>query len=83
MKPLPGPSILPDNPEELFKKSVPDPKDAKTRWTNEGKGDKAVYHRFQSSGKDESTPSHWNGSTKGKKKSVTSNEIRPSNVPER
>ncbi|MNJ34083.1 putative deoxyribonuclease RhsC [compost metagenome] len=58
-------SILPEQHEALFKNSVADPDDPKTRWTKVGEGKKAEWHRFQSSAPDGTKPFHWNGSTDG------------------
>lgn len=74
-------SILPSNAEALFKQSVKDPKDPKTRWAKEGKGNKAVYHRFQSEASDGSKPFHWNGSTNATLNNGTPNPINLNNVP--
>ncbi|PHN05116.1 DUF6531 domain-containing protein [Flavilitoribacter nigricans] len=74
-------SVLPENHEELFKNSVPDPNNPKTRWAKEGSGKKATYHRFQSSQPDGTGPFHWNGSTNGKTKAGKSRKIKSQNVP--
>jgi hypothetical protein len=74
-------SVLPDNAEDLFNRSVQDPNDPKTRWTKVGDGKDAVYHRFQSDAKDGSGAFHWNGSTDAQLINGTPNEISPNNVP--
>ncbi|MFH6994548.1 thrombospondin type 3 repeat-containing protein [Flavobacterium sp. FlaQc-48] len=71
-------SVIPSNDLELWKNSVSDPVDSETRWTKEGKGSKAVYHRFQS---DNNGVWHWNGSTNGKDKKGNPREIKINNVP--
>ena len=76
----PKKSVLPSNHQELWDKSVPDPKKAGTRWASEGKGKSATHHRFQD-GKDGKSPFHWNGSTAGKSKSGKPVEISKNNVP--
>lgn len=74
-------SVLPPEHETLFKHSVADPDDPKTRWTKVGEGKKAVWHRFQSSAPDGSKPFHWNGSTDGKDISGRPRAIDRKNVP--
>lgn len=74
-------SILPQDHETLFKHSVADPDDPKTRWTKVGEGKKAVWHRFQSSAPDGSKPFHWNGSTDGKDMNGRPRAIDKKNVP--
>ena len=60
-------SVLPKNHQELWKKSVPDPKgDIRTRWTVEGSSKRKVIHRFQHNNHG---VFHWNGSTNGMTKS--------------
>ncbi|WP_299118108.1 RHS repeat domain-containing protein, partial [uncultured Winogradskyella sp.] len=71
-------SVLPNNHEDLWQDSVADPKSDNTRWTKEGSGKKAVYHRFQSDGNGNW---HWNGSTNGRTKSGNAREIRINHVP--
>jgi hypothetical protein len=74
-------SILPSNHKELFEHSVADPKDVKTRWTKEGTGKKAVYHRFQNEQPDGKGAWHWNGSTSSKDQSGKDRSIAEENVP--
>ncbi len=74
-------SVLPAEHEELFKHSIADPDDPKTRWTKVGEGKKAVWHRFQSSAGDGSKPFHWNGSTDGKDINGRPRAIDKKNVP--
>ena len=56
---------LPKNHKDLWKNSLPDPRPdeaSKTRWTMEGPGKNANFHRFQNDGNGNW---HWTGSTKG------------------
>ncbi len=70
-------SVLPENHQELWKgKSY---KDSEGNWWSvEGKGKKAIFHRFQ---EDNNGNYHWNGSTNGKTKSGDSYPININNVP--
>jgi RHS repeat-associated protein len=61
----PNKSVLPENHENLWEKSVANLKKADTKWRKEGTGNKATYHRFQDDGNGNW---HWNGSTNGKNK---------------
>jgi RHS repeat-associated protein len=76
-------SVLPENAESLFEKSIPDPENStskvQVRWTKAGNGGKAVYHRFQNSGGD--TPYHWNGSTNSTLKNGTPYPIKETSIP--
>ena len=73
-------SVLPINHVELFEKSVPAVGDngKLTRWTKEGTGKRATYHRFQ---EHEPGEFHWNGSTNGVTKSGQSRAIKINHVP--
>jgi len=71
-------SVLPENHESLWLQSIADPNNSNVRWTKEGAGKKAVYHRFQSDGNDKW---HWNGSTKGVTKLGQAREISINHVP--
>ncbi|MGV9004116.1 RHS repeat-associated core domain-containing protein [Flavobacterium sp.] len=71
-------SVLPINHENLWLKSKSDSANANIRWTKEGEGKKAVYHRFQSDGNGNW---HWNGSTNGKTKNGEKREIPINQVP--
>lgn len=71
-------SVLPDNHQELWNNSVPDPNNPNTRWTKVGNGRNAVYHRFQSSN---DGTWHWNGSTNGVTKKGEPRAIPLSRVP--
>jgi hypothetical protein len=78
----PTKSVLPENHVDLFKKSIPvkDPETGRiTRWTKEGTGKRAVYHRFQAQ---ENGVYHWNGSTAGVTQSGQPREIPMNKVPE-
>ena len=56
-------SVLPENHEDLWNKSKPDPRDPnRIRWTKEGDKN-PTYHRFQN---DSNGNWHWNGSTDGR-----------------
>jgi hypothetical protein len=74
----PEKSVLPKNHEELWKESVQDPNSARVRWTKEGKGRKAVYHRFEG---DKNGDWHWNGSTNGRTKNNVERKISLDHVP--
>lgn len=74
----PSKSVIPDNHLDLWKNSVEDPVNESTRWTKEGKGKKAVFHRFQS---DNTGVWHYNGSTNGRTKSGKKREISINNIP--
>jgi RHS repeat-associated protein len=68
-------SMLPDNAEELFSRSV----DVNgTKWAKEGTGKKAIYHRFSSDGNGNW---HWSGSTAGVTSAGAPNVIQTQNVP--
>jgi hypothetical protein len=73
----PNKSVLPENHEELWKRSVPDPKKGDTRWTKEGDKN-PTYHRFQDDGNGNW---HWNGSTKGKTKNNKDRKISINDIP--
>ncbi|NVJ50159.1 MAG: RHS repeat-associated core domain-containing protein [Gammaproteobacteria bacterium] len=68
-------SVLPKDHESLWRSSRV--ASDGNRWTKVGKGKKAVYHRFQKSGK----KWHWNGSTNGRTQNGQPREISLSNVP--
>jgi uncharacterized protein RhaS with RHS repeats len=68
-------AILPKNHKKLFKNSK---KVGKNRWTKEGKGKKAVYHRFSSDGNGKY---HWSGSTNGKNHKGVPRKIKDKDVP--
>jgi RHS repeat-associated protein len=74
----PSKSVLPENHEELWKKSVPDPDEpGKTRWTKFNTKKGPEYHRFEgSNGK-----WHWNGSTVGETASGQPYKIKLERVP--
>jgi RHS repeat-associated protein len=75
----PNKEKLPTNHEELWGQSRPDPKYPNdTRWTREGTGRDAVYHRFQT---DNNGNWHWNGSTNGTTASGRPRSIPIQNVP--
>ncbi|WP_437510438.1 DUF6531 domain-containing protein [Sorangium sp. So ce1099] len=72
-------SVLPPNHVELFEQSTPvRGEGGVTRWTREGTGRTAVYHRFQ-----EHSPGefHWNGSTDGVTRSGQPRRIPINHVP--
>ncbi len=69
-------SVLPDNHEDLWKESVMGSDG--NRWTKEGKGKKAVYHRFFG---DKNGDWHWSGSTNGITRRGYENKIDLDNVP--
>ncbi|QYS87097.1 hypothetical protein JJC03_03785 [Flavobacterium oreochromis] len=71
-------SVLPKNHENLWLESKADPKNENVRWTKEGKGKKAIYHRFQSDGNGNW---HWNGSTDGRTKGGQPRQIPIDQVP--
>jgi RHS repeat-associated protein len=73
-------SVLPPNHVELFEQStsVAGDNGKVTRWTKEGTGKTAVYHRFQEHGPGEF---HWNGSTKGATKGGQPRVIKANHVP--
>jgi len=68
-------AVLPKNHRQLFKDSK---QVGKNRWTKEGFGKKAVYHRFSSDGNGKY---HWSGSTNGKTSNGTSRSIKIKDVP--
>ncbi len=71
-------SVLPENHKELWDSSLADPKKSNLRWTKEGSGKKATYHRFQSDGNGNW---HWNGSTNGATQSMQQRNININHVP--
>jgi hypothetical protein len=71
-------SVLPQNHENLWLQSKADPKNSNIRWTKEGQGKKATYHRFQSDG---NGTWHWNGSSNGETKAGESRQIPNNQVP--
>ena len=62
----PGKTVIPSNHEDLWSQSKVDPNNEKVRWAKEGKGRKAIYHRFSS---DPNNEWHYSGSSYGKTKS--------------
>jgi|GEM_PF-211000 len=70
----PTKSELPRNHEDLWEQSRPDPKKPETtRWTKEGSGKDAVYHRFSG---DHNGDWHWSGSTaKGGPQTISPNHV--------
>jgi filamentous hemagglutinin len=76
----PQKSVLPANHVDLFRNSQPiiAPDGKLTRWTKEGTGKNAVYHRFEEHLNGEF---HWTGSTDGKTKSGKERKIEDHNVP--
>ena len=72
-------SVLPPNHVELFRNSVPvETPGGTVRWTREGSGSTAVYHRFAQHADGEF---HWNGSTAGVTKSGRPRAIPDNHVP--
>jgi hypothetical protein len=72
----PGKTVIPKNHEELWENSKPDPNNNLVRWTKEGKGNKAVYHRFSGN---HNNVWHFSGSSFGKTKSGKIRTIPVSN----
>lgn len=67
---------MPDNHEELWNNR--EYKDSEGNyWSVEGKGKKAVFHRFS---KDNNGNYHWSGSTMGKRKSGEEQNIKLNTV---
>lgn len=71
-------SKLPENHEDLWRNSRRSSEKPDQRWTKEGSGKNANYHRFQNDGNNNW---HWNGSSNGQTANGTPRNIPENDIP--